>query len=363
LNENKTPKVTEPIFLGYLHSFRGLAILNIVVVHAMAAAFIGAYGVFDDSNLLLMVSEIFYHDSTLYFAFISGLLFSKILKLKGYLRFYKSKFKHILLPYLFVTLVLTLTKINFNSFSSFEALLENTFNKVWMSFLYGKASFALWYIPVLLFLYLITPILDFLQSSNRFCKWLFFISILIPLFVSRIYISNEYVLRFETLVYFAGAYSLGMFIGNNLNEKLITINKHKNLLLVIALLSTVSLFYLYMEEFDMVGTVNLKETIFYIQKICFAFLFIIFFYNRKDKQPKWMDSIAQDSFSIYFIHGPILYLMLPFFRFILEIENMKPFTVVIVAVFLFIMSVLFSRMIVILFNKIFGKYSRMIIGS
>jgi hypothetical protein len=36
---------------------------------------------------------------------------------------------------------------------------------------------------------------------------------------------------------------------------------------------------------------------------------------------------------------------------------------VIVAAALFIISVLFSRIIVILFNKIFGKYSRMIIGS
>jgi peptidoglycan/LPS O-acetylase OafA/YrhL len=363
LNENKISKVTKPIFLGYLHSFRALAILNIVLGHAMAAAFIGAYGAFDDSNLLLMVSEIFYHDSTLYFAIISGLLFSKILKPKGYFRFYKSKFNHILLPYFFVTLVLTLTKINFNSFSSFESLLGNTLNTFWVNFLYGKASFALWYIPVLLFLYVMTPVLDFLESGNRFSKLLFFISMLLPLFVSRINISNEYVIRFETLVYFTGAYSFGMFLGNNLNEKLTYISKHKTLLIGIAILSTVCLFYLYIQEFDMIGTVNIKETIFYIQKTCFALLFIIFFYHRNDKQPKWMYPIARDSFSIYFIHGPILYLMLPYFRFILEFENLKSLTVVIVAAALFIISVLFSRIIVILFNKIFGKYSRMIIGS
>ena len=108
------PDKNTPEFLGYLHSFRGLAILKIVFGHAVAAACIGAYGVFDVSKPILIISEVFYHDSTLYFAMISGLLFSKILKPRGYYKFYKSKLKHILLPYLFFTVVLTLIKINFS---------------------------------------------------------------------------------------------------------------------------------------------------------------------------------------------------------------------------------------------------------
>jgi len=362
LKENKILQVSEPGFLDYVHSFRGLAILKIVLGHAMAAAFIGVYGQFDDSHLVLMTSEIFYHDSTLYFAIISGLLFSKILKQKGYVHFYKSKLKHILLPYLFVTIVFTLTKIDFNHFSGFNEGLGYVLHKIWLNFVFGQASFAFWYIPVLLFLYVITPVLDFLQTDNSFSKYLFFIIILMPLLISRIPIMREYNLRFETLVYFTGAYSLGMFLGSHLNKNLVLIKTNRVLILIIAIISTIGLFYLYMAKIDVVGYVNIKETIFYIQKTCLTLLFLLFFYTYS-KQPEFLKPIARDSFSIYFLHGPILYVILPLCVFVFKDIIIKPLTVVFSAIVLFILSVFISRIIVFLFKNIFGKYARMIIGA
>ena len=43
-------------------------------------------------------------NSTIYFALISGLLYTAILKKKGYAQFFISKLKFVVLPYLFFTL-------------------------------------------------------------------------------------------------------------------------------------------------------------------------------------------------------------------------------------------------------------------
>ena len=357
------PDKKTPEFLGYLHSFRGLAILKIVFGHAVAAACIGAYGVFDISKPILIISEVFYHDSTLYFAMISGLLFSKILKPRGYHKFYKSKLKHILLPYLFFTVILTLIKINFSQISSFQDGFQLVASKVWMNFIFGKANFALWYIPVLIFLYLVTPVLEFLQRKNSVTKTLFFIIIIAPLFISRIQNLTEYSLSLETMIYFTGAYALGMFLGVDLNKKLSWLKKYKNLFGLMGLISSAFLFYFYINDIDYLGIVSLKETVFYIQKICFAVVFILLFKSLKDKQPKWLSPIASDSFSIYFIHGSILYAISPWFIFLLKSHTMNPWNVVLGAAILFSLVLFICMAIVAISKKLFGKYSRMIVGA
>ena len=357
------PDKNTPEFLGYLHSFRGLAILKIVFGHAVAAACIGAYGVFDVSKPILIISEVFYHDSTLYFAMISGLLFSKILKPRGYYKFYKSKLKHIVLPYLFFTVVLTLIKINFGPISGFQEGFQQVVSKVWMNFVFGKANFALWYIPVLIFLYLVTPLLEFLQRKNSVTKKLFVLIIIAPLFISRIQNLTEYSLSLETMIYFTGAYALGMFLGVDLNKKLSWLKKYKNLFGLMGLISSAFLFYFYINEIDYLGIVSLKETVFYIQKISFAIVFILLFNTLEDTQPKWLSPIASDSFSIYFIHGSILYAISPWFIFLLKSHTMNPWNVVLGAVILFFLVLLICMAIVAIAKKLLGKYSRMIVGA
>ena len=63
-------------FLTYVHSFRGFAILNIVAIHSFAfAQLIPADWNLDRTSLFYILNETLFHDSTIYFALISGLLF------------------------------------------------------------------------------------------------------------------------------------------------------------------------------------------------------------------------------------------------------------------------------------------------
>lgn len=350
-------------FLGYLHSFRGAAIIKIVLGHAVAAAFIAAYGTFDESHPLIMVSEIFYHDSTLYFAIISGLLFTRVLEPKGYFKFFSSKVRNILLPYLFFTLVFTFITIRFHDAKSFQEGLGFYFSKVYRNLIYGKANFALWYIPVLIVLYLATPVLHRLQKTNTWTKIIFFGVMFIPLVVSRIQMVGDYIFKFETVVYFMGAYALGMYLGTDLETKFQTIKKHKAAIVVTAIVSTGLLFYLYAEKIDMLGRVSLRESVFYIQKILFAIIFIMLLKRLGNSQPKWLKPIARDSFSIYFMHGSILYASYHWFMFIIGIKTIEPFNIVFGSVFLIVFSISVSMAVVFVFRKVFGKYSRMIVGA
>ncbi|MFC4721736.1 acyltransferase family protein [Geojedonia litorea] len=354
---NKPQHRTE--FIGYLHSFRGFAIIMIVMIHAVGAAFYGAYDTYDESHPIIIINEVLFHDSTLYFALISGLLYTKILASRGLLNFYRSKLKFILLPYLFFTLVFTAFKIE-----SDEGLwILSYFYEVFINLIYGKASFVLWYIPVLFFLYAVTPVLDYLLKTNTITRFIFLLVILLPLVVSRIQMAQDYILEFETMLYFTGAYALGMFIGTYLDETMHWVKQNRLLLWTCTLMTSALLFYIYMAQIDLLGFISLKESLFYIQKLGLAVLVIFGFKQLNEKHPKWLNGIANDSFSIYFMHGFLVYALLPLLRPLLKWDETKPLMVMLGSFVLLIGAIVISWMVVKLFQHVFGKYSRMIVGG
>ena len=92
-----------------IHAFRGFAILNIVAIHAFAFVLFYAESSGSRAGAGLMVAGVLngvlLHDSTLYFTYISGILFSMVLAERGYRRFFRSKFFYVFLPYLFFTVL------------------------------------------------------------------------------------------------------------------------------------------------------------------------------------------------------------------------------------------------------------------
>ncbi|MEM8895835.1 MAG: hypothetical protein AAGC88_14735 [Bacteroidota bacterium] len=89
-------------FLGYLHSFRGFAIINIAMLHAVVATRMPLDGFeLDFSEPMTLISHVLFGGSTLYFSVISGLLFTAILKSRGYPKFYRNKVRNVIFPYVF----------------------------------------------------------------------------------------------------------------------------------------------------------------------------------------------------------------------------------------------------------------------
>ena len=146
-------------FIAPLHAFRGVAIVNIVAVHAGSLAIYDFGGGTAESNalrLLAAINETLFHGATLYFAFISGLLFSAVPSARGWPRFFESKLKYVLLPYIVMSAVFTLFHWHWSQ--HFEVFSQGP-----LAFLAaaarhivsGTAMDPFWYIPVLACLFIL----------------------------------------------------------------------------------------------------------------------------------------------------------------------------------------------------------------
>lgn len=351
---------TKPVFLTYLNSFRGFAIINIVAIHAFFFTLKDFGGPIDYAN------ELLFHNGTIYFALISGLLYTAILKKKGYAQFFISKLKFVVLPYLFFTLFYSIFDDKSQDFFVLHSSLKNYLNVLPRNLIYGKAMFVFWYISVLFFLYLVTPLLDYLLNIKKWGNLLIAFVIALPLLVRREEVMELYngdFLSFHNMIYFTGAYVAGMYIASNLEQSLAWIRKNKLFLIVLVVVASIAIVFTKLNKIDRIGVFSVYSTLFYIQKIVLSVLVLLFFKNLGDKQPKWLQPIAKDAFAIYFLH--VFFMGI----FIVYLGNLKYFVIIakfnslLIGSFYLVFSILFSMLTVWLFRKIFGKYSRMIVGS
>ncbi len=352
-------------FLGYLHSFRGLAIIQIVLIHSIVAAFLGANGFeLDFTHPLVIANEVLFHDSTLYFAIISGLLYTAILKSRGYRKFYRSKFKNVFLPYVFFTLIFGVldneagTGVFHESFLSYIKAIPRYL-------LYGKAVGPYWYMPVLFFLFLMTPILDAILDNEKFGKPIFIVLMIIPLVSTRVQMAFDYILSLQTMIYFMGAYAFGMYLGRDLSSKLDKLKSNAAVLWIITISCSIGLVYLFIADIQMIGFVDLRETLYYAQKLAMGVLFILWLRDLGESAPRWLSNVAESAFSIYFTHTFFVFMLMGagFYAPILDLNAIAPINVILGALSMLVMSIVGSLFIVRAFRKLFGRYSRMIVGS
>ena len=175
-------------FVRHLHAFRGFAIINIVAVHAFAVPFLFLTEGREESlttQALYSLTETAFHSSTLYFALISGLLFSIVLKARGWMNFFRGKLTNVLLPYVIITLFFSFYHwtVPFTQPVFPESLggyLTSSLHNIFT----GEAIFYLWYIPVLAILFALTPLISAILH-NKSLSWLIWPIVLGPLVVSR----------------------------------------------------------------------------------------------------------------------------------------------------------------------------------
>ncbi|MCI4666902.1 MAG: acyltransferase [Bacteroidia bacterium] len=353
-------------FLGYLHSFRGFAILNIVAIHAFIPPLIVSNNMqgLDMSNPVAIANEVLFHDSTIYFAVISGILFSAILRTKGWRKFFTSKVKNVLLPYIFFTLLFSIMTSTESEPVALHSDLLSYLKTALNNFIVGAAQGTYWYMPVLFFLYIVTPLLDFLLHAKEAGKIALGIIILTPLAISRIPL--EFVnpsLHIETMIYFTGAYAAGMWVGNDLENSIKLIERLKWPLIATAVLLSGLLCYFYLAEIRKIGFVSVLESVFYVQKLALSALFLFYFYKLEENQPKWMAGFARDSFAIYFLHMFFVLMTFVFLMPLFQTRILFPINIVGYAFIVFVFALTMSRLIIAGIRLLMGKRSRMLIGS
>ncbi len=356
----------KPSFIGYLHSFRGFAIINIVAIHAVGLAGMLSSRKTLANDSIQIANQVLFHNSTIYFAIISGMLYTAILKRKGVKSFFVAKFKYIFVPYVFFTLAYSIFDNKAHGFFILQPNLEAYLNASPSNFLYGKACFVFWYMPILFFMYLATPILDYIMRIEKWGNYIIAIVALIPLVVRRVELDELLTgdfLSLQTMVYFTGAYAAGMLIATKLEARMEWMRRNWLIFAAVASLSTAALLYVIIFSIDRFDMFSIQSTLYYAQKMAFSVLFLVLFKIMGDSQPKWLHPVAGTAFTIYFAHafflGVSLFILMP----VIQYNIISPFNILLASILMIAISTLLSIGFARVFQKLFGKNSRRIIGS
>lgn len=288
-------------FIPHLHASRGFAILTIVAAHSWSLLlFSDQFASMPDKNAVFAVAETLFHGSTLYFAMISGLLFSLVLRSKGWKAFFRSKALNVLTPYALISLffLAAFWPMYLQYFES-EGMATNFLAAYLDGLLKGTIMLPFWYIPVLMVLYLLTPLVDKLLQNAR-TAWLAGVLAMLPLAVSRTTYPD--LLSIQTVVYFLGAYVLGMIAGMHYRAVLKSIDRVLPLIWVTVLGCSGVVLLLFLNEYEATGLYSMMQTLVYVQKLSIAALVLHYFSTHETSLPNILLVLGTYAFAIYFLH-------------------------------------------------------------
>ena len=329
-------------------------------MHAWAGQVILAGGPDTSSGyrILNAVNETLFHDSTLYFALLSGLLFSLVLQSRGWHTFFRRRARNILAPYVLMTGLYTWCSLGADDhLHLFQGSLSDYLGKVAANLPLGDAMFHLWYMPVILVLSLMTPLLMLLVTASR-ARWLLWIVILIPLVASRTWPAASA----TTFLYFLGAYTAGLYAGVHYNQALGLIARHRRLVSVAAIATSMLLIAAFLQGLDDIGPVSARESLFYVQKLAVAALVILWFQQRESELPDWLDTISTFAFAIYFLHAMAL-LLLQEGQMALTDSPVSAFAATLLGGLYLLVAVAAPLAIGMLTRRMLGTRSRIVLGS
>lgn len=337
------------MYLNYINYFRGFAILMVVLGHFVYA---------NSENEIGKLIGVILKGGTGPFVFISGFLFYHIFYKRGfnYKKFMINKIKNVLLPYtviIFPALIYCVLSYGVNS----NLYKTNKLAYILLYYYSGSALLPTWYIPFAMFLFLASPLfIKFIKISKTKQERIIFASLIISMIVQRP-VYNLLLNIFQAFIYFFPFYSLGIYVALHREEVLKKLEKRSKLLFilwigVIILQFKFNLLYSQHKslfEFKGIDLMGIQK---FIMCLILLVIFIkldrikgLYFFKRI------LDQFADYSFGIFFIHG---YLLLIRYKF-----NFNLYEEILSGILAMYVSIL----IVWIFRKIFGKKSRMIVGS
>lgn len=329
------------MFLGYMHAFRALAITYIVAGHVIDA-FIWANP--NIENLL----RIFLGNGSVLFVFIAGYLFQHLSVRFNARKYYESKLKNVITPYLLVSIpaiVIFVTVLERESmWSGFYD--HSIWEQIGLFYLTGYHLAPLWFIPMIALFFIIAPLLVKADRSG-YIYYTLPVLIIISCFVSR-------GLPHENFVHFFSVFVAGMFCSRYKESINPVISRYS----VIALSLAVGLAFAAMEFFLMEHTMTYLN---YLQKMAMSVLFLGLFIKYEDQlNYKPIAIVAGVSFGIFFVHsyfitaGKIIYS---------KLAGDLPEGSLISFTLLTIVVLLVCTLLIMLIQKIFSKNSRYLVGS
>lgn len=357
-------------FLNSINYFRGIAIIVIVMAHCYGIAH---WNISKEESLF---GRLFYSlnaNGSVFFVFISGYLYNHIFYDNfNYRNFLIKKAKFVLLPYFLCSILpIAYTVFDLNNKWLFnfvfvnggrgflpEGMIETPAIAILWFLATGRAVYAYWFIPMIVIIFLISPLINSLIRSGHLLK---VILLLLPISIivhRPIHNHNP----IHSLVYFLPVYLLGIYSSINREKILKYLDSSWRKLLLLG--SAISLILVQVFVFNDTG--NFNKVFFSItipdvnivQKILLCFLLIAVLDNWEENEITVLKKTAETSFAIYFIHPFFLRPLARLSRFIGGGFQGNLLTLLIATIVMLICSIAIAQLL----KLIFKKHSRYLIG-
>ncbi|MGE5147552.1 MAG: acyltransferase family protein [Candidatus Eiseniibacteriota bacterium] len=375
-------------FLRHVHLFRGIAILLIVAVHLNFDYLHDVVGVQSPMfHHAVTINLILLHDTTIFFTLISGILYVHVYAGRGVIRFAKSRTANVILPYVVLSVVLTILRWSKGTLEALwmarpgaagfagwpgsvqrigddlaaPARLSALLERIGHNIATGEAWYHLWYLPVVVALYIASPLVYATVRSPRL-RWLLAILIALPLIMPRI----DETVSWSSIGYFLGVYALGMFVGCDLERWIDFIERRSTWFAAAAVAGTGALVALYATKMFRLGPIHLDEAAFYVQKTALAALLLVAlrrWAQRPGRVPELvLGKLAAWALGIYFIH-PLL--MVPLFMVLERLisPSFPPWILGLDDLAAFAALIALCVAAIMLAHRVLGRRSRYLIGA
>jgi len=329
------------MFLGYIHSFRALAIFFIVAGHSIDAM------LWNNNVEVSRLLRIFMSNGSVLFVFNAGYLFQHLSVKYVPKKYFIAKFKNVIVPYILVSIP---TIIAFVFFQERERVWEGFYdNPQWLQvlsfYLTGRHLAPLWFIPMITIFFIVSPLLVYLDKREK-------IYYLLPVFiVLSCFFFRGY--PHESFIHFFSAYLLGMW-SSRYKERLNLLFGTKPFLVI----SFLAIIILAIVEYSLMsGTMTWLN---YLQKLSACLFFLGAFIFIGNINAPLITRIADASFGIFFIHSYILTSMKIIYE---KTAGTLPSGNILLYGFITLFTLVSCYFIILFVQKLFGQNSRYLVGS
>lgn len=329
----------------YLNNYRGIAILLVVLAHALTA-FSGVDGT--SASFAVKALDVIVKDCTVIFIALAGYFFTALLPSFNYPTFLKNKFENVIVPYLIVSLPAALLYvsgikqthywIDMDWFHTLNPLYQYVFLIVT-----GAQLGPLWFVPAIVLFYLFSPVLFFLARKNL--VFVFFLLSLGPaLYLGRPpYNENP----LQAFVFFMPAYTMGMLLAQH-KTAYVKIAPASLPLLILVLAAIVA-------KYDVL---KYNASIDMLAKLALTYVLMAVCYRYLNFRIVLLDLMARLSFYLFFIHG---YFVGAFRSALPKLGLAVDGIVAIVTAS--VLTIILSIATYIIVKLIFGRKTKMLVGA
>ncbi len=351
------------MFLRSIHYFRALAIVFIVAGHSYG---LGAWWIHTvaDKTVANVISG-----GTSLFVFVSGFLFHHVFFPKfSFGSFMMKKIHYVLLPYLvlssvfLISILATRTGFNADQFLlAGEGIYALYLRPLALYLWTGGVNFTYWYIPFIMVMFLLSPAFVAFIRARSAVRWAAFAAFLCVSLVLHRPVLNLSVI--QSVVYFIPVYLAGILASIH-KERIYAVFHRRDGYLLAVVLGLAVLQAVFIAKEGSLHKAPLEFAgldVSLVQKLVLCLFLMAFLHRFEDMPSRALDTLAEGSFAIFFIHPFIVLGISKTSLPRMFADNLPDLSLLRLAV-MTIVVVAASLCVALFVKAILRRYSRIVIG-